>query len=165
MSLGKAKASGDGLHADLTHRIIGAAYEVHRSLGHGFLERVYVNALLEEFRLAGLNFTTEAPVDVSYKRATVGQYFADLLVDDKVIREVKAVRQVLPEHEAQLLNYLSATGIEVGLLLNFGARSMQVKRLVFTPMQSKRNNLCKSVARRSPTVGTPTETNFGRRTP
>ena len=120
----------DGLHADLTREIIGAAYEVHKHLGYGFLEKVYVGALLKELASRSLMAKAEAPISVSYKGTEVGVYFADILVSDSVIVEVKAVRKLVPEHEAQLLNYLKATGIRVGLLLNFGSARVEIKRLV-----------------------------------
>jgi GxxExxY protein len=89
--------------------------------------------LVRELRDRGLEAAAEVPIPVNYKGDAVGYYYADLLVDGKVICEIKAVRQLLPEHEAQLIHYLKATGTEVGLLLNFGGRSAQIKRLVFTP--------------------------------
>ena len=120
----------DGLHADLTRDIIGAAYEVHNHLGNGFLEKVYVTALMQELDSRALTARAEAPISVSYKGSEVGIYYADILVSDSVICEVKAVRRISPEHEAQLLHYLKATGIRVGLLLNFGAMRVEIKRLV-----------------------------------
>ena len=125
------ESPAQNLHADLTRVIIGASYEVHKTLGHGFLERVYVNALAKELAGLGLSVSTEAPIEVRYKGDVLGLYFADLLVNDAVICEVKAVRRLIPEHEAQLLHYLKATGTRVGLLLNFGATSVQVERMVF----------------------------------
>ncbi len=118
-------------HSELTRDIIGAAQEVHRQLGFGFLEKVYVNALAFELRSRGHAVTAEAPIEVAYKDQTVGVYFADILVDNSVICEIKAVQRLSPEHEAQLLNYLKATGIKVGLLLNFGRSSLQARRMVF----------------------------------
>ena len=125
------EASSRYPQVDLTRQIIGAFHEVHRNLGHGFLEKVYVSALLKELSELGVRAVVEAPIEVKYKGETIGVYFADILVNDSVICEIKAVRQLLPEHEAQLLHYLKATGIRVGLLLNFGASSVQVKRMVF----------------------------------
>ena len=118
-------------HAELTKRIIGAAFEVHRILGYGFLEKVYEAALTRELRDRGHRVVNQAEMEVSYKGESVGLYYADLLVDDAVICEVKALDKLAPAHEAQLLNYLKATGIKVGLLLNFGPRGVQVKRMVF----------------------------------
>ena len=118
-------------HLETTRAIIGAAYEVHRELGPGFLEKVYETALVQELNNRGVAARAQAEIAVSYKGQPVGAYFADLVVDDAVICEVKAINSLAPEHEAQLLNYLKATGIKVGLLLNFGARRLQVKRMVF----------------------------------
>ena len=118
-------------HSDLTRTIIGAAYEVYRELGHGFLEKVYAAALKKEFESMGHEAVAEAQIDVRYKGESVGVYFADVLVDKRVICEIKAAQKLAPGHEAQLLNYLKATGIKVGLLLNFGPRGVQVKRMVF----------------------------------
>ena len=128
--------AADGLHESLTHTIIGAAYEVHRELGQGFLEKVYATALAQELTAKGLRIEVEAPVDVLYKGKPVGFYFADLLVEGCVICELKAVRSLIAEHEAQLIHYLKATGISVGLLLNFGSPSVQVKRMVFTQKEN-----------------------------
>jgi GxxExxY protein len=118
-------------HAELTKRIIGAAFEVHRILGYGFLEKVYEAALAKELGGRGHRVVSQAEMEVSYKGESVGVYYADLLVDDAVICEVKAVDKLAPAHEAQLLNYLKATGTKVGLLLNFGPQGVQVKRMVF----------------------------------
>jgi GxxExxY protein len=117
--------------SELTQKIIGAAFEVHRNLGNGFLERVYANALVSELAGAGLIAKQEVPIQVQYKGVEVGFYYADVLVDETVICEVKAIRLLLPEHEAQLIHYLKATGTKVGLLLNFGSAKVQVKRLVY----------------------------------
>ena len=115
----------------LTEKIIGAAFEVHRNLGQGFLESVYVHALLQELQASRLNAETQRAIPVSYKGVEIGIYIADIIVEDSVICEIKAVRALLPEHQAQLLNYLKATGIKVGLLLNFGAR-VEHKRMILT---------------------------------
>ena len=117
-------------HRELTERIIGAAFEVHRELGPGFLEKVYETALLRELKDGGLNAHSQAEIVVHYKGQPVGVYYADILVDDKVICEIKATGDLASVHEAQLLHYLRATGIKVGLLLNFGSQRVQVKRLV-----------------------------------
>lgn len=103
---------------------------VYNNLGYGFLEKVYRNAMVIELRRMGLNVVSEAPITVYYEGEVVGEYFADLLVDDAVIVELKAVERLSPEHEAQLLNYLKATPYEVGLLLNFGPQA-EVKRKAF----------------------------------
>jgi GxxExxY protein len=124
-------SSGRFPHAALTKQIIGAAFEVHRVLGYGFLEKVYEAALARELRDRGHRVVSQAEMEVSYKGESVGLYYADLLVDDAVICEVKALDKLAPAHEAQLLNYLKATGTKVGLLLNFGPQGVQVKRMVF----------------------------------
>ena len=118
------------LHGEITHAIIGAAFEVYKVLGYGFLEKVYENALIEELRRRGLSVERQYGIDVYYKGVLVGQYIADVFVAGKVIVEIKTEKEYNPRHEAQLLNYLKATGIKVGLLLNFGAKKCQHKRLV-----------------------------------
>jgi len=115
-------------HAELTEAIIGAAMNVHRALGPGFLESVYQNALAHELRKQGLQVSCEEPIKVSYDSIVVGDFFADMVVEDNVLIENKAVQSLNPAHEVQLVNYLTATGIEVGLLLNFGAERLQFKR-------------------------------------
>ena len=107
-------------HSDITEKIIKAAYAVHNTLGFGFLEKVYQNALAIEIRKAGMNVQQEHPIVVYYENIIVGEYFADLVVDEKIILELKAVKELSPAHETQLVNYLKATGMEVGLLINFG---------------------------------------------
>ena len=107
-------------HQELTREIIKAAQNVHNSLGNGFLEKVYHNAMVLELRKMGLDVASEKPITVYYDGQTIGEYFADIVVADKVILEIKAVQAVNAVHEAQLVNYLKATNIEVGLLLNFG---------------------------------------------
>jgi len=127
-------------HSELTQKIIGCAYEVHRELGPGFLEKVYETALSHELRGAGLKCEVQTAIPVRYKGIPVGDYFADLLVEGVVIVELKAAQALDPTHEAQLLHYLKATGVEVGLLLNFGRRSVQVKRMVRTNSISNKLN-------------------------
>jgi len=120
----------DYRHSRTTDRIIGAAYKVYNELGHGFAERVYQNALALEMVGAGLSVHCQRPIRVLYRGRVVGDYVADLVVDDKVIVEVKAVAGLEGAHEAQLINYLKATGIEVGLLINFGPQ-IEIKRRLF----------------------------------
>ena len=117
-------------HKDITELIIQAFYTVYNTLGYGFLEKVYQNALVIELRKLGLEVIPEACIKVYYNGQVVGEYFADLLVAGVVLVEIKAVRTLAPEHEAQLLNYLKATPYEVGLLLNFGPQP-QIKRKVY----------------------------------
>ena len=111
----------------LTSMVIVAAYAVHNKLGAGFLEKVYENAVRIELMKAGLTVAQQAAIHVYYEGQVVGEYFADLLVDKRLIIEIKAVHKIAPEHEVQLVNYLTATGIDDGLLINFGS-SVTVKR-------------------------------------
>jgi len=113
---------------DLTGIIIGCAMKVHRDLGNGFLESVYQNALAHETGKAGLKVECEVPLRVVYDGLIVGEFAADMLVNGKVIVEIKAVQKLSTAHEVQLVNYLTATGIEIGLLLNFGAPTLEIKR-------------------------------------
>ncbi len=118
-------------HADVTRGVIGAAFEVHQELGYGFLERVYQRALQCELVKRGFVAELERPISVSYKGVVVGDYVADLLVNGCVLVELKTATQYNSSDEAQLLNELKATGIKVGLLLNFGRAKVEFKRLVF----------------------------------
>ncbi|NOZ71579.1 MAG: GxxExxY protein [Chloroflexi bacterium] len=117
-------------HKDTTNLIIKAFYTVYNTLGYGFLEKVYERAMVIELRKLELEVIPQAPIVVFYDGQAVGEYNADLLVESCVIVELKAVRALAPEHEAQLLNYLKATVHEVGLLLNFGPKP-QVKRKTY----------------------------------
>ena len=112
---------------DLTQIIIGCAYKVHNALGSGFLEKVYENALRIELEKLGLRVRQQEPISVTYEGQVVGEYFADLWVDESVVIELKAAQTLAKVNEVQLVNYLTATGIDTGLLLNFGP-SVQVKR-------------------------------------
>ena len=118
------------LHAELTREIIGCFYHVYNQLGYGFLEKVYENSLAHELRKRGMVVVQQAPVEVWYDGLRVGEYYADLLVEDKVLLELKSVSHLGDEQMAQLLNYLKATGKEIGLLLNFGPRP-EVRRKIF----------------------------------
>src|SRR5208282_3905704 len=113
---------------ELTEIMIGCAMKVHSVLGPGFLESVYAKALAHELRKAGLKVECEKLITVKYEGVIVGDFSADLLVAEKVMVEEKAVQTLAPAHEVQLVNYLTATGIEIGLLLNFGAQRLQYKR-------------------------------------
>ena len=113
---------------ELTEKIIGRAMKVHSVLGPGFLESVYQQALIHELRKASLRVDSEIPLTVRYDGVVVGAFSADLLVESKVIVELKANQALAPVHEVQLVNYLTATGIEIGLLLNFGAERLEFKR-------------------------------------
>ena len=120
----------DYKHSETTEKIIGAAYAVYNSLGFGFMEKVYENALALELKDLGLRVVQQQPIPVLYRGQVVGDYAADLVVDDRVIVEVKAVSALSKAHEVQLVNYLKATEIEVGLLMNFGAE-LEFKRRIF----------------------------------
>ena len=119
------------IHKNITDKIIKAFYNVYNTLGYGFLEKVYENSMLLELTEVGLSSQKQYPIDVYYKEKLVGSYFADLMVEEKVIVELKAAETICEEHEFQLINYLKATGIEIGLLLNFG-KEPQFKRKIFT---------------------------------
>ncbi|MEX2478285.1 MAG: GxxExxY protein [Gracilimonas sp.] len=118
-------------HEELTEKIIECFYTVYNRLGYGFLESVYEKAMLIELKRAGLKAVRQFSVSVSYRDKNVGEFFADIIVDEKVIIELKAARKLDKDHEYQLINYLKATEIEVGLLLNFG-RNPEFKRKVFS---------------------------------
>lgn len=126
--------NADYKHSNVTEGVIKAAYSVCNSLGAGFLEKVYENALAVELKSSGVAVTQQEPIEVFYRGQLVGSYVADLLVDGKVLVEVKAVSRLDKSHEVQLVNYLKATGVEVGLLLNFGTE-LQVRRRVFSRRQ------------------------------
>jgi GxxExxY protein len=111
------------LHKDLTDSILKTFYEVYNELGYGFLEKVYHNAFYIELKNKGLNVVSQKQIDVFYKGLKVGEYYADLIVENKVILELKAAEYVVEEFEIQLINYLRGTDCEVGLLLNFGKKT------------------------------------------
>lgn len=115
---------------ELTYQINGAVFEVNRVLGPGFLEKVYENALLVELRKRGLRAESQVPIKVKYKGEVVGDYFADLVVERQVIIELKTVENLQNIHEAQMLNYLKATGMKLGLLVNFKHTKAEIKRMV-----------------------------------
>jgi GxxExxY protein len=118
-------------HTELTDKIIKAYYKVYNTLGYGFLEKVYENAMFIELRKMNLFVQKQKNISVFYEDEEVGDYFADLIVDEKVIVELKAAEGLCDEHECQLINYLKATDIEVGLLLNFGKKP-ELRRKVFS---------------------------------
>jgi len=120
----------DFKYKNITEGIIKTFYKIYNTLGYGFLEKVYENAMMIEFGKEGIPSVAQYPIKVIYEGETVGEYYADIFVDNKVIVEIKAIRSLLIEHEAQLLNYLKATNIEVGLLLNFGPKP-EIKRKVY----------------------------------
>jgi len=119
--------------ADLTYKIIGACMEVHAQLGCGFLEPVYQEALSMEFDERHIPYEKEKVLEIKYKKKLLSKkYIADFICFDRIIVELKALSNLSSDHEAQLLNYLKATGIEVGLLVNFGTRKLEYKRMILT---------------------------------
>ena len=118
-------------HSEITEQIIKAFYNVYNTLGYGFLEKVYENAMLIELKKVGLNAIAQQPIRVYYDSAEIGVYFADILVENKVILELKTAEGIASENEAQLINYLRATDIEIGLVLNFGKKP-QFKKKAFS---------------------------------
>lgn len=125
-------------HNQVTKDIIKAFYNVYNTLGFGFLERVYENALMIELNELGYSVKPQQNIKVLYKGIIVGEYFADLVVEDVVIVELKAVECLAKEHETQLVNYLKATQFELGLLLNFGKKA-EIKRKIFTINRKKQS--------------------------
>ncbi len=119
------------LHADVTEKIIGAAFEVYGVLGYGFLESVYQRAMQVELQRLGMKCEIECPIKVKYKAVIVGDFRADLFVNDVVVVELKTAKSYSNDDEPQLLNELKATGIKVGLLINFGRTKVEFKRMVF----------------------------------
>ena len=119
------------LHKQLTDEILHAFYQIHFKLGFGFLEKVYKNALYLELTTMGLKCETEKPINVYYNQKVVGVFYADIVVEEKVILELKAVESICKEHEYQLINYLKASNLEIGLLLNFGKKA-ELKRVIYT---------------------------------
>ncbi|MBN1226744.1 MAG: GxxExxY protein [Deltaproteobacteria bacterium] len=115
---------------DITYAINGSVFEVNKVLGPGFLEKVYENALLIELRRRGITADNQIPIKVIYKENVVGEYIVDILVEGKIIIELKTVKAIDKIHEAQLLNYLKATGIRVGILVNFKHPKAEIKRMV-----------------------------------
>jgi len=123
-------------HENITRKIIGCAYKVHNTLGFGFLEKIYENALVIELNKNGLIVKQQSEINVYYENQLVGEYYADIVVNDEIIVELKSVQNLAKEHEVQLVNYLQATGKEVGLLINFG-KSVEVKRKIREIEQDK----------------------------
>jgi GxxExxY protein len=114
---------------ELSEKILGACFAVIKELGSGFLESVYEKALLIALREKGLNAASQVPVSVFFRKHAVGEFFADILVEGKIIVELKVVKTLGPEHLAQVINYLKATGLETGLLVNFGNQKLEYRRL------------------------------------
>ncbi|MFA4957940.1 MAG: GxxExxY protein [Candidatus Methanoperedens sp.] len=119
------------LHSEITDKIINSFYKVHNTLGYGFLEKVYENALVIELKRADMNVLQQQNIKVFYENQIVGDYYADLIVNDRIILEIKAAENLRADNRAQLINYLKATDKEIGLLLNFG-KSAEFQRVIFT---------------------------------
>ena len=118
------------LYPDLSYKIIGAAMEVHRELGRGFLEKVYENSLMVMFRNDKIKAMQQASIKVYFKNEIVGNYIADILVEDKIILELKTVEKITDVHKAQALNYLKATGMKLAIIINFKKQSLEYERIV-----------------------------------
>jgi GxxExxY protein len=126
------------LYKDLAYKIVGLAMRVHRELGYGFLEKVYENALMVLFRREAIEAKQQAPITVYFEKEVVGNYYADILVEDKVILEIKparhpaggSVEKIIDAHIAQTLNYLKATGLRLAIILNFSREKLEYKRII-----------------------------------
>jgi len=118
------------LYKELSYKIVGLAMRVHSKLGYGFLEKVYENALMVLFRREGIEAKQQAPITVYFEEEVVGNYYADILVEDKVILEIKSVENIIDAHIAQTLNYLKATGLRLAIILNFSKEKLKYKRIV-----------------------------------
>ena len=128
------------LYSDITDLILKAYYNVFNKLGYGFLEKVYENAMMIELKKLGMFCERQKTIKVYYDDVQIGEYFADIIVNDCVIIELKAMESLCPEHEAQLVNYLKATEIEVGVLLNFGKTPQHKKRVFTNDFKKLKNN-------------------------
>jgi GxxExxY protein len=124
------------LHGEITEGIINAYYDVYNAMGYGFLEKVYQNSMYLELKQRGFEVEAQRQIKVFYKGVNVGEYYADLLVNSAVIVELKAIEWLIPENGLQLMNYLRATEIELGLLLNFGKKP-EFERIIFTNDRKK----------------------------
>jgi GxxExxY protein len=123
----------------ITEQILGCAFEVINELGAGFLESVYEKALTIALKDKGFSVMNQYPINVYFRNKVVGEFYADLFVDNKVIVELKAVKTILPEHKAQVINYLKGTGIEVGLLINFGHQKLEYHRFYLPGSTNEEN--------------------------
>ncbi len=119
------------IYKELSYRIVGLAMEVHNKLGHGFLEKVYENALMLRLNEAGINAEPPKGIDVFFRDQVIGTYYADIMVDEKIIFELKSVEHITAAHKAQTLNYLKATRTKLGIIINFGKSRLEYERLVF----------------------------------
>lgn len=128
------------IHSEITDLIIKAFFNVYNKLGYGFLEKVYENGMMIELKRLGLNAEKQKQLKVFYDEFEIGEYYADIIVNDCVIVELKAAEAICPEHEAQLVNYLKATDIEVGLLLNFGKEPKFKRRVLTSEFKNHKNS-------------------------
>ena len=124
-------------YEEITQKIIGCAYKVYNKLGFGFLEKIYKKAMIIELKKEGLHIIEESKIEVHYEGEVIGEYYADLLVENKVIVELKSTKDLIETHEKQLINYLKATDIEVGLLINFGEKGVEIKRKIYDNKRKK----------------------------
>lgn len=118
------------IHKELVYRVVGCAMKVHRELGYGFLEKVYENALMYLLNKENIRARQQYPVSVLFEDKIVGEYIADILIEDKILIEIKTVEKTINVHCAQVLNYLKATGIRLGLLVNFGPQKLEYERII-----------------------------------
>jgi GxxExxY protein len=118
------------LHKDLSYKIVGLAMQIHSELGFGFLEKVYENSMMVLFRRENIMAKQQAPISVSFEGEIVGDYYADILIEDKIILELKAIEKITDAHKAQALNYLKATGLKLAIIINFGKQRLEYERIV-----------------------------------
>jgi GxxExxY protein len=118
------------IHKELVYEVVGCAMKVHRELGYGFLEKVYENSMMVLLNKKSIKAKQQFPVPVHFENVVVGEYFADFMIEDKILVELKTVDKITNVHFAQVLNYLKATGIKLGLLINFGPRKLEYERIV-----------------------------------
>lgn len=126
------KNDGKIVYKELSYKIIGLAMQVHKELGNGFLEKVYENAMMVLIRREGIKALQQAPIKVMFHGEVVGDYFADILVEEKIILELKSVDRIIDAHKAQALNYLKATGMQLAIILNFGKERFEYERLALS---------------------------------
>jgi GxxExxY protein len=127
------------LYPEISEQIIKSFFHVYNTLGYGFLEKVYENSLRNSLRKSGFEVAQQLPISVRFEEEVVGEYFADLVIEDRILVEIKVAQSIASEHEAQLLNYLKATGYQVGLVLNFGPKA-EFRRKAFTPVSDPRQS-------------------------
>lgn len=118
------------LHKDLSYKIVGLAMQIHSELGFGFLEKVYENSMMVLFRRENIMAKQQVPISVSFDGEIVGDYYADIVIEDKIILELKAIEKITDAHKAQALNYLKATGLKLAIIINFGKQRLEYERIV-----------------------------------